>query len=267
MSRNLRAVITGAGGGLGRALAIAVARRGGGVVLADIDEKGAEETRQIIERMGVPGHVVRCDVTKEAEVVALAERARELLGAVDLLANNAGVAAGGRFERITQSDWEWVMNINVWGVIYGCRAFLPAMQERRSGYIINVASAAGLVSAPGVSPYNVTKAAVVALSETLYSENLDRGVRVSVLCPTFFTSKIFDAARFSGMNAARGIGKKLMARSLVQAEDVAEDALAGVLAGKLYVTPMRDGRMLWRAKRLAPQRLQQWLSRRAFPQD
>ena len=267
MSTEMRAVITGAGSGLGRALALDVARRGGRVVVADIDEVGAAETARLVERAGGEAHAMACDVSDAAQVERLAADATERLGEIDLLVNNAGVAVGGAFEEISLDDWGWIVGINLWGVVHGCRAFLPAMKARGRGHVINIASAAGLVSMPGMSPYNATKAAVVALSETLHGECKAHGVQVSVVCPTFFATNIARSARGSrGAERLLGAIQKRMENVRVQASDVARAAIDGALAGDLYILPMRDGRMMWRLERAVPdlfyKGLGPWLSSR-----
>lgn len=260
MQEQLGAVITGAGSGLGRALALDIARRGGRVVVSDIDERSATETAAQIQRDGGEAHVVPCDVTDAGQVDELAARARERLGAVDFVANNAGVAVAGPFENIALDDWAWIVNVNLWGVIHGCRAFLPDMKARGRGYVLNVASAAGLMSTPRMSPYNVTKAGVVALSETLYGEYRRHGVHVGVLCPTFFTTGIMARARGVLRPGERRGVEAAMRRSRVQAPEVARVAVDGVLAGRLHILPMRDGRILWRAQRLLPAGFYRWMA-------
>ncbi|GAB4510898.1 MAG: SDR family NAD(P)-dependent oxidoreductase [Haliangiales bacterium] len=264
MANALNAVITGGGSGLGRALCLDVASRGGRVVVADIDEVGAAETARQVTSAGGEAHVLRCDVRSPDEVEDLAERARELLGDIDLVANNAGVAVSDEFEDISLDDWRWIVDINLWGVIHGCRAFLPAMKARGRGYVLNVASMAGLLSMPRASPYNTTKAAVVALSETLHGEYRKHGVNVSVLCPTFFRTNIVERGRIASDDARAG-ATKAMNRSRVQAPGVARAALDGVLSGQLYVLPMRDGRVMWRMQRFSPERFYRWLTGRLSP--
>ncbi len=248
-----RAVVTGAGRGLGRALALALARRGGRVVVSDIEREGAEETARLVREAGGEAHVVLCDVRERSAVFALAEAAEARLGAVDLVCNNAGVAVAGPFEEVSNEDWRWVVDINLMGVVYGCQAFAPGMLARRSGFILNVASAAGIVSTPRMAPYNTTKAAVVALSETLHAELHDRNIAVSVLCPTFFETGIMEASRGPMSAREKGKASKAMRLSKVQAPDVARAALDGLERGELYVLPMRDARVFWRLKRTQPQ--------------
>jgi len=253
MTALLRAVITGGGSGLGRALALDIARRGGRVVIADIDRDGADATASQVSDRGAEAHVIECDVRDRDAVHELAARAEERLGSVDLLANNAGVAVSGPFEQVSQEDWQWIMDINLWGVIYGCQAFYPRMKDRGRGFIINVASAAGLLCAPMMAPYNVTKSGVVALSETLHVEGKSFGVNVSVLCPTFFTTNIHRSGRSTMQQETGSWVEEAMRKSKIQAPDVARIVIDAVLAGHLYCVPMRNGRMMWRLKRLVPE--------------
>ncbi len=257
----LRAVVTGAGGGLGRALALELADRGASLFLSDIREESLAETLQLAHARGAPAHAVLCDVRDRNAVFELVERCTSELGGIDLLANNAGVAVGGPFEETSIEDWQWCIDINLWGVIYGCQAAVPHMKRQGSGYIINVASAAGLLAPPGMAAYNVAKAGVVALSETLYAELKPNGVNVAVLCPTFFQTEIADSARGPMSDRQARDLRRWMQRSKVQADDVANAAVDAVRDGKLYVQPMRDGRSAWRLKRLHPQRYYNLLSR------
>lgn len=244
-------VVTGAGSGLGRALTLELARRGARVVVSDVNREGAEETAALVRQAGVEAHVQECDVRSAESVEALARFADENLGGADLVANNAGVAVSGRMGAIPLEDWRFVVDVNLWGVIHGCHAFVPRFRARKSGFVLNVASAAGLLAPPELGPYNVTKAAVVALSETLHAELRADGVNVTVLCPTFFRTNILNASRGSDPKQ-RKIVESMMDRSRLQAPEVAKAALDALERGKLYAVPMLDGRMLWRLKRTAP---------------
>jgi len=257
----LRAVVTGAGSGLGRALALDLAKRGASLIVSDIDLSAAEETRELVRQQGATAEAVQCDVTDRDAVFALVEETEKRLGGIDFIANNAGVAVGGSFDEISIEDWRWAVDINLWGVIYGCQAAVPKMKAQGCGYILNVASAAGLLAPPGMSAYNVTKAGVVSLSETLFAEYKSEGVRVAVLCPTFFRTNIVESGRGATTDKEDAQITRWMERSKVQAPDVARGAIDSVRDGKLYVQPMRDGRMAWRLKRTSPQRFYESLSK------
>jgi len=248
-----RAVVTGAASGLGRAFCIELARRQGRILAADINLAGAEETARLVIAAGGSAIARRCDVSKPEEVEGLAAEVERAYGAADVVINNAGVAVSGPIGAVPLADWQWIMGVNLWGVIYGCHTFAPRFKSRGAGHIINVASTAGLIASPDLGPYNVTKAAVVALSETLYAEMHGTGVGVTVLCPTFFKTNIGRAAR----NSVEGMGpedvEKLMDRTSIQAPEVARFALATADEGELYALPHADGRWAWRLKRLVPE--------------
>lgn len=261
---NPRAVVTGGAGGLGRALSLALARRGGKVVVADKNLAGAEQTAREVEALGGQAVAASTDVTRLEDVEALATLAESRFGGTDLVVNNAGVAVAGAVGAVPMKDWEWIVGINLWGVIYGCHVFAPRFKARGSGHILNVASAAGLLCAPEMGPYNVTKAGVVALSETLVGELLPHGVGVTVLCPTFFKTGVIENSRMvQGMDGMKAMATKWSQRSKLQADDVARVALEACDHDRLYAVPMPDGRWSWRVKRLAPQAYSK-LSSRVF---
>jgi NAD(P)-dependent dehydrogenase (short-subunit alcohol dehydrogenase family) len=193
------AVVTGAASGIGRALAEKFAAEGMKVVLADIGEAALASTVREMKESGATVLAVRTDVSKGAEVEALANKTFETFGSVHVLCNNAGVAPvmGASWE-LTEADWKWVLGVNLWGVLHGIRAFVPRMIEQDSeGHIVNVSSAAGLVSLPWGSTYNVAKHGVVTLSESLHGELALLGpkVKVSVLCPIWVSTRLMDAER------------------------------------------------------------------------
>lgn len=243
-----RAVVTGAGSGLGRALALQLAPRKARLLLADIDLKAAKETVRLAEALGAEAVAVKCDVAKAAQVAKLARVAAEKWRGADLLVNNAGVAAGGPVGEMPLADWHWIAGINLWGPVYGCHAFVPGMKKRRRGWILNVASTAGLASLPEMAAYNVTKAGVIALTETLYSELAPYGIQATALCPTYFKTNLM--ARFRSPNRRqRDISNAFFARASFTADDVARAGLAGLEAGRLLVIPQPDGQAVFRAKR------------------
>lgn len=247
-----KAVVTGAGSGIGREFAIELARRGAQIVCADVNEVGAQETASLIEAAGGSAIAVQCDVSSSAEVEALLKSATAWFDATPtLLINNAGIGAGGHSVGATSlDDWERTLAINLWGVIYGCHHFLPAMRASGRGGIINVASAAGFAAGPRMAAYNVSKAGVMSLSETLAAELAGSPLRVTVLCPTFVRTNIFDgelieedaahaAARIASLV---GMSPQRVARMTLDAHD----------KGRLYVVPQLDARAIWLGKRLAP---------------
>ena len=257
----LRAVVTGAGSGLGRALALELADRGAEVVVSDVVATSAERTAELVRKKGAQVEIIPCDVTDRDAVFYLVDETEKRLGGLDFIANNAGVAVGGPFEEISIDDWRWAVDINLWGVVYGCQAAIPKMKKRGRGYILNVASAAGLLAPPAMSAYNVTKAGVVSLSESLYAEYKSQGIHVAVLCPTFFKTNIIGSGRGATTEKDDAQILRWMERSKVQAPGVAKAAVSAVRDGKLYVQPMRDGRIAWRLKRAHPQRFYDSLGR------
>ena len=192
------AVVTGAASGIGRALAEHAARAGMRVVLADVNEVDLARVAEDLQAGGAQALAVRTDVSKPADVEALARRALEVFGAVHLLCNNAGVIAGSTIWDSTPEDYEWVLGINVWGVIHGLRVFVPIMlRQDTECHIVNTASATALLSNNPVAPYNMSKHAVLGLSETLYYSLRQRSAKVgaSVLCPGWVRTHIMDSAR------------------------------------------------------------------------
>jgi NAD(P)-dependent dehydrogenase (short-subunit alcohol dehydrogenase family) len=191
------AVVTGGASGIGLAMGRAFARAGMRVVLADI-EAGALDKAMADLPEGTEALAVTCDVSDGAQVDDLRDRAVERFGAVHVVCNNAGVSAGGPIWEHSLDDWQWVMGVNFWGVVHGVRAFTPLMIEQGEGHIVNTASMAGLTSPPFMGIYNVTKHAVVTLSETLFAD-LELagapGVGVSVLCPGWVQTRIHEAGR------------------------------------------------------------------------
>jgi NAD(P)-dependent dehydrogenase (short-subunit alcohol dehydrogenase family) len=248
---NFTALVTGGGSGLGRAFSLELAKRGGRVVDADINVKAAQETVDLLA--GSEALAVRCDVSKVSEFEEAIKAATDRFGAVDVLVNNAGVAVAGPIGVIPLEDWSFIVGVNLMGVVHGCHLLAPKMKATGRGWILNVASAAGLVSTRDMGPYNMTKAGVVALSETLMQEVVSSGVNVTVLCPTFFKTSIAESGRNHGEKDMMKLATKLMEKSALQAPEVACYAIDALERGELYAVPMADGRWMWRMKRIAPQ--------------
>jgi len=264
LPRSPSCVVTGAASGLGRAFACELGGRGARLLLADVDEVGLAETAKRVTAGGGTVRTLRCDVAKLADMKRLHAEATEWLpGGVDLLVNNAGVGVGGQVGEIPLEDWEWITGINQWGVVYGCHLFVPDMKRRGSGHVLNVASIAAFACGAEMAPYNVTKAAVVALSETLASELAGTGVGVTVLCPFFFATNIARSSRSATAKVSTDAIEKIMKKTPVQAGDVAKAALAACDRGKLYVFPHREAKVIALLKRLLPETMLKTIAPRA----
>jgi NAD(P)-dependent dehydrogenase (short-subunit alcohol dehydrogenase family) len=198
------AVITGGASGIGKGTALAMARLGTEIVIADVNDRRLDEARADIAAVGGRVMAVHCDVSKDADIQQLAKVALLEMGRVDILMNNAGVVLRGALEHISMADWEWSFDINVFGVIRGINAFLPHMIARGCGYIINTGSIAGLVALTGEgAPYVASKFAVVGLSEALALYARPKGIGVSVLCPGAVDTNLDETERVIGMTPER----------------------------------------------------------------
>jgi NAD(P)-dependent dehydrogenase (short-subunit alcohol dehydrogenase family) len=246
------AVITGAGSGFGREFSRLGAARGMRLALADVNQAALDATVDELRAAGVDVFGVRTDVSKADEVQALADATMARFGAVHLLFNNAGVGSGGFVWESTDADWQWVMGANVWSVIHGVRIFTPLMLAHgEPGHIVNTASAAGLITAPNMGIYNVSKHAVVALSETLYQDLrlVKSRIGVSVLCPAFVPTGIAHSHRnrpaelanrvppTPSMLAAQQASVKAVESGRISAPEIAELTFAAIERGTFYIVP------------------------------
>jgi len=245
------AVVTGGASGLGRALCLELAAVGARTLVVDLNQAGAEETVALVREAGGHAEATTADVTDIAAMQALAAEAEARLGPIDFLANNAGVVASGAMGELPIEDWNWVLAVNLHGVINGCHAFVPKMKAARRGAILNTASLAGLLAVPELGPYNVSKAGVVALSETMYAELKSFDVGVTVLCPSFFKTNLLATHRSTSAGAGQA-AQRAFDRARLTARDVAKRALSAVRLGQLYCLPMAEGRVAWWTKRLSP---------------
>ena len=257
ISRGASAVVTGAGSGIGAAFAVELGRRGGSVVCSDIDQAAAQDTADVITGRGGKATAIRCDVSRFDDVQALAEQSQDWFAAAPtLVINNAGVGAGGAaIGDAPLDDWAWTLGINLWGPIHGCHVFTPILRDaeppRAPRGIINVASAAAFGAAPGMAAYNVSKAGVLSLSETLAAELAGTPVRVTVLCPTFVKTNILESGRISEQSSE--LAAKLMRWTGLSPDKVARICLDAHDRGELYCMPQFDAKIGWNVKRLAPQ--------------
>jgi NAD(P)-dependent dehydrogenase (short-subunit alcohol dehydrogenase family) len=255
VSHHARAVVTGAGSGIGAAFAIELARRGSRVVCSDIDEVAAKRTVSAIADIGGEAVAITCDVTRFDDVQELATQSQSWFGAAPtLVINNAGVGSGGApIGELPLDDWHWVLGINLWGPIHGCHVFAPILRTAESDVprgIINVASAAAFGAAPGMAAYNVSKAGALSLSETLAAELSRSGVKVTVLCPTFVKTNILESGRIS--SETNQFAHKIMRWTGVSADKVARTCLDAHDRGDLYCMPQLEAKIGWNIKRLIP---------------
>jgi len=252
-SEKAKAVVTGAGSGIGRSFALELARRGGEIICADISMERAQETVALIDQLPTgKGHAVQCDVADRTAIELLAKQAQEIFGgAPTLVINNAGVGIGGKpVGDIGFEDWDWALGINLWGVVYGCEVFTPLLREAGRGGIINVASAAGFAAAPSMAAYNVSKAGVMSLSETLAAELDGTDAAVTVLCPTFVKTNVFTDGRITP--GSMSLSQQLARWTGLSADNVAARTLDAHDGGRLYVVPQLDATVIWHLKRHFP---------------
>jgi NAD(P)-dependent dehydrogenase (short-subunit alcohol dehydrogenase family) len=248
MSTSRRVLITGAGSGLGLALAQRYARAGACVACVDLLGERAEAARAALPG---EGHLaLTADVGDDASMQALHDAAIAAWGGVDVLINNAGIASAGAMVETTMEEWRRILEIDLLGVVRGCRLFLPAMLEAGRGQILNTASFAGLAGAPGIMSYGVAKAGVVMLSEQLRAELHGSGVRVGVICPAFFRTNLVDTAIADDRTKARIL--RLMDKSPDTVDSVADTVFAAAERGEFLIIPTQREPGYWRMKRWLP---------------
>lgn len=221
------AVVTGGGSGIGRSVALAMAKLGADVVIADINGPRLEDVKREISNTGNRVLAVPCDVSKNADVENLAKETIANMGTVDILMNNAGTAVYGKFENMRITDYERVLGINLLGVIRGVMAFLPYMIEKGSGYIVNTASQAGIDW--GVEPYPFSKYAVVGYSERLCMYARPKGVNVSVLCPGLVNTNLFSDSPVAGNESEQKEFKKFSEKMVASAGVLNPDDVARII--------------------------------------
>lgn len=273
--RNLQgrtALVTGAASGIGKATALALGRRGADLVICDLDEAGLLATEAALRELGRAVLARHVDVSDREAMRAFADETSARVGALDILMNNAGVGLGASFADTSLEDWDWILRINLLGVVHGCHFFVPPMVARRAGgHVVNVSSAAGYLPAEALSAYVTTKYAVLGLSESLRVELRTHGIGVTAICPGIIDTPITRSARLRGRYAAEGQRQEMVEayrRRGYGPERVAENVLRAIQRNRGIAPGSPEAWIGWYAKRLSPTlvaRLLAWAERRRQP--
>lgn len=249
-------LVTGAGSGIGKETALAFARRGANLVVCDVNEAGLAETERQIRALGPDVLARRVDVANRDAMRELADSVHQQIESLDILMNNAGVGLGGGFLDTGLDDWDWIVGINLMGVIHGCHFFIPKMVARgRGGHVVNVASAAAFAATAPLSAYGTTKFAVLGLSEALRDELTPHGIGVTAVCPGIINTPITTSARLRGPNATKAARRRVIAiyqRRNYGPERVAANILKAVQRNRAVAPVSPESWFIYYLKRLAP---------------
>jgi NADP-dependent 3-hydroxy acid dehydrogenase YdfG len=264
-------VITGAASGIGKALALGCAQRGAKLLLADIDATGLRSLAASLREAGSACHECSTDTGHEAAIQALASECQRVYGAADVLINNAGVALVAPIDRASTADAQWLMNINFWGVVHGCRAFLPQLRSRPEAVLVNISSIFAMISMPTQGYYNASKAAVRAFSDALREELRDSTVRVLCVHPGGIKTNIANQARVVDLGGIASSPEQMRAHFLQAAittpDEAARVILGAIEQGRTRVLIGRDAKIADLLYRFVPTRASQWITRLARRQQ
>ncbi|ARN75127.1 SDR family NAD(P)-dependent oxidoreductase [Oceanicoccus sagamiensis] len=259
------AVITGAASGIGAALATQLASRGANLALADIDAKGLEQLTEKLSRYDCHITCHSVDVSSRQAVTDMAAEIAQHHSSIDYLFNNAGVSVNDLAETISYEDFEWIMNINFWGVVNGVKAFLPYLRQAEQAHIINVASIFSMLAFPTQSSYNASKFAVRGFTESLHQELAEDGIRVSCVCPGGVKTNIVRNSRYQPRKKDAPSNQSLIDTfdqiAELSPDQAAEAILKGVVKNKLLILVGKDARMMAWLQRLFPSSYFRWLAK------
>ncbi len=250
---NKRVLVTGGASGLGKAIVSQFAQLGWKIAVVDINLDGAKQVAEAANKSGADAIALFCDVGKDEGFISIAKTLKEKWGGLDIIVNNAGIATTGMMVDCSPAQWDRAINLNLTSVYRGCNYWLPLISQNGPGHVVNTASAAGIIKAPSMMSYNVSKAGVVALSETLCAELDYRNIGVSVICPAFFKTNLLDSIA-PGEQAIKPLVEKWMAESKITADDVARDVIKGIESNQLMVITHADARKAYWQKRFFPVR-------------
>ena len=246
-----RAFVTGAASGLGLAICERLATGGWKLLIADINADRLAQAEEKLRALGAEIHSLVIDVTQYDALQNAANTIQEAWGGVDLVFNNAGIATAGAIDELSLEDWRRTIDIDLWSVIYGCKIFVPLLKRQGGGHIINTASSAGTMAPPEMAAYNVAKAGVVSLSETLKIELSKDNIGVTVICPTVFVTSLGDS--IGSDRAMEQSLRKQLEISKVTPEHIVKDLISAIERDRLYVITQSDAKWGWRFKRFFPE--------------
>ena len=257
-------VITGAASGIGRALALECGRQGARLLLADLNEPGLGELSAQLHAFGVTSHTQRVDAGSESDIFALAQTCQALFGAADVVVNNAGVTLVSSVEKLQTADAHWIMNINFWGVVHGCRAFLPQLRTRPEATLVNISSIFAMVSVPSQSMYNAAKAAVRGFSDSLREELRETPVKVLCVHPGGIRTNIANNARLADLSLLQVSAAQMRSSFALNARTTPEQAALAIVralaSGQTRLMIGADARIIDWIYRLLPGRASTWVT-------
>lgn len=245
----MKILITGAAKGLGRGMALAFAKKGHELALVDIDRNGLDQTASEVKQIGPKCHSYVVDVSNRACVEELAKKVTSEMGSIDMLVNNAGVVVVGEFVDVPIEEWERVISVNLWSCVYMLKAFLPAMIERGSGHVVNVSSMGGLAGSPAETAYGASKFAIAGMSEGLYNEVVNKGVKVTLICPSPIETNILRSAHYYGFD--KGYEQEIWNYSSTKFDKAIAEMVRGIEKGKFLVIPGRLGKIAYYGRRIS----------------
>lgn len=247
-----KVLITGAASGLGKQLALNYARQGAQICVADIHEVRAEATVDEANALGAQAFYQPLDVRNDSDFSVARDEILKRWSCIDIVINNAGVASAGSFDSIGLDTWDWILSINLLGVVRGCKTFTPIFKQQQSGHFVNIASMAGLLNMPGMADYNVAKAGVVALSETLRAELAPWNIHTTLVCPSFFKTNLGESLRSTDATTTETF-TKLLDNSSLSAEDIAQIIVTAVAKKQFLVLPHDAARLAYEVKCTDPE--------------
>lgn len=245
-----RILITGGASGLGLALAQRYLQGGHRVLITDMNEERGQQAEFTLREHGKV-HFLKANICSDDDWQQVHDWCVQQWQGLDVLVNNAGVASAGRVDKTSIEDWDWIIDINLKGIVRGLRALVPLMKQQASGQIINIASLAAIANAPAMGSYNVTKSAVVSLSETMRHELSAYGIHTAVVCPGFFPTNLAESLRTPEPGMEQTV-RKLLAGGSMNADQVADYIYRHADKQRFLILPHKEGRMLYRIKKFLP---------------